>query len=85
MAARGLPLPVATIGTGFCCPPDVSPLPDFRPWMPDGHEQIRRDEAGVLERINQLLLGWDQAPLDRLAAPRGADNRAEPAFGNGHL
>ena len=67
VAARGLPLPVATIGTGFCCPPDVSPLPDFRPWMPDAQEQIRRDEAGVLERINQLLLGWDQPPLDRLS------------------
>ena len=33
LAARGLNVRRVVIGSGFCVPPDVSPLPNLRPWV----------------------------------------------------
>jgi hypothetical protein len=66
LAARGTPALVAITGTGFCCPPDMQPWPDFRPWMPPVTEQLVRDEGAVLENVNRLLAQWRQPPLERL-------------------
>jgi len=67
LAARTLDVRRAVIGTGFCCPPDVAPLPDMRTWMPDASEQLRQDEERLLGTINRQLEAWGRPPLERLA------------------
>ncbi len=56
----------ANIGTGFCCPPDRSPLPDWRPYLKNDAAQLRRDELHVREIMNQMLVEWGRAPLDKV-------------------
>lgn len=67
LAARGLSARRATIGTGFCCPPPVTPFPDFRPWLPNPALTLLRDEEQLLANANQVLEAWQVAPLGRLA------------------
>lgn len=67
LASRAVLARRAVIGTGFCCPPDVYPLPDFRPWLPEASESLRRDEDHVLGNMNGLLASWRLAPLERLS------------------
>jgi UDP:flavonoid glycosyltransferase YjiC (YdhE family) len=66
IVARAMSTPRATIGTGFCCPPDVEPMPDFRPWLPNAEEAIRQDEGRVTGNVNRLLEEWSCEPIDRL-------------------
>lgn len=67
LAARGLPIRVATIGSGFCCPPDTFPLPLIRPMPSDrSTEQWHADEQRILQRVNWVLEHWKQPPLRRL-------------------
>ena len=54
------------IGTGFCCPPDRSPLPDWRPYLKNDRAQLDRDEAQVLAVINELLISWGQPPAEKV-------------------
>jgi len=76
LAARGGRARRAVIGNGFFCPPDVHPLPDFRPWMTDPNdplavqlatERLRQDEDHVLANVNRVLDRWHLEPLERLA------------------
>jgi hypothetical protein len=67
LAARGQRARRAVIGNGFCCPPDLYPLPDFRPWMPDASETLRRDEDRVLANVNRVLDGWGLEPLGQVS------------------
>jgi hypothetical protein len=67
LAARGCPARRAVIGNGFCCPPDVAPLPDVRPWMGDASQSLRQDEDRVLANVNHVLDRWHLEPLGRLA------------------
>jgi hypothetical protein len=67
LAARTIEVRRAVIGIPFCCPPDVSPMPDIRAWMPDASEQLRRDEERTLATINAMLAAWHQQPLERLS------------------
>jgi len=55
-----------TVGTGFCCPPDREPLPDWRPWMKSDPERLWMDERQVLEAINRLLVCWGRPTLGRV-------------------
>jgi hypothetical protein len=68
LAARGLTARRALIGSGFCSPPDVSPLP-LLPLLnapsPDP-AALAADEQRILERVNRLLAFWRQPPLVRL-------------------
>ncbi len=64
--ARALSIARATIGTGFCCPPDVYPMPDFRPWLPGAEEAIRHDEDKVTGNVNRLLQEWNCPEIDHL-------------------
>jgi hypothetical protein len=79
LASGALSVKRVIIGTGFCCPPDICPWPDLRPWAataqpngsPDGgldiEQRLWRDEALVLANANEVLGGWDAAPLQRLS------------------
>lgn len=67
LAARGFRAKRALIGNGFFCPPDISPLPDLRPWLSDGDEHLIRDESRVLENVNRILLSIRQMPIGRLS------------------
>jgi len=73
LASRGLPARRATIGSGFCAPPDSEdvemPWAVFRPLAkgtPEQRGRLMDDEAAVLERVNRALSHWKQPPLDRL-------------------
>jgi UDP:flavonoid glycosyltransferase YjiC (YdhE family) len=67
LAARGLDVRRAAIGTGFCCPPPVAPFPDFRPWLLDPELALGRDEEPLLANANRVLDAWPAEPLGRLA------------------
>lgn len=66
LAARGFPARTAVVGTGFCCPPDVYPLPDLRTWEPADPRRLQADEDRLLERINALVQSQSQEPLERI-------------------
>lgn len=66
IAARGLSVRRVLIGSGFCIPPDASPLPNLRPWLKADPQQLRNAERGVLERINRILAQSNQPTLDRI-------------------
>ena len=54
------------LGTGFYCPPDVSPLPDLRPWRQNYPERLRHTEEHVLERLNAVLTDGGEPALARV-------------------
>jgi hypothetical protein len=67
LAARGLPVVKALVGNGFCCPPDVSPLPDLRPWLQDAPKESRHAEHCTLQSANRVLEALGEPPLARLS------------------
>ena len=67
LAAKGLPVKKATIGTGFFCPFDEYPMTDLRPWLPQAADKLRQDEDHVLTNANAVLASWNQPPLERLS------------------
>jgi UDP:flavonoid glycosyltransferase YjiC (YdhE family) len=66
LAARGLPVRRAAIGTGFCCPPDCSPLPALRDSAKSDPPGLLNVEAQILEKINKVLSRLNQVPLQRI-------------------
>ncbi len=65
LAAQGRPVKRVVSGAGFFCPPDCSPLADFRPWMPPDSERLQQAERHVLGCMNQVLARRGVEPLDR--------------------
>lgn len=59
LAARGFPFRRATIGTGFCLPPSISPMADLRPWQVSDPQELAQDEQRVLQNMNAALRLWD--------------------------
>lgn len=75
LAARARGLPTVLIGTGFVCPPDVSPLPSLHPAVTEPHwaEEV---ETNVLASMNAALAAHGGSPLERVGALVGqADTR----------
>jgi UDP:flavonoid glycosyltransferase YjiC (YdhE family) len=66
IAARGWPAATVIIGTGYCIPPDMTPLPSFRPNHPAPSWQLDVENT-VLNNINTVLEKFDAPPLDRVA------------------
>lgn len=75
LASRAEAIPVVATGTGFCCPPDSTPMPDFRPWMPDAAEQLYNDEQRVLANVNRVMQAWNQSPYEQLSHVLHRDSR----------
>jgi len=67
LAARTIPAKKVVVGNGFCCPPDCSPWPDLRPWLPEDSARQEEEENRVLTIANRVLEDWGTSPLDRLS------------------
>ena len=66
LASQAYPMKRVVVGTGFTCPPDMHPLPD---WRPDEHHdpaRLLRDEQRVLDVMNEFMGSWNQPPLARV-------------------
>lgn len=68
LAARTTSARSVVIGTGFYCPPDVSPLPDLRPWRNNYPDRLRMTEERVLSTVNRTLAKLGAESLSRLSA-----------------
>jgi UDP:flavonoid glycosyltransferase YjiC (YdhE family) len=66
LALQGYPARRVVLGTGFYCPPDVSPLPDLRPWRKNYPDRLLRTETRVLDRLNGVLTRLGEPPLGRV-------------------
>ncbi len=67
VAARGFRAKRVTLGTGFFCPLDESPLECVQPWLQADAAELARDEQRVLDVINEVLASWHEPPLSRVA------------------
>jgi UDP:flavonoid glycosyltransferase YjiC (YdhE family) len=67
LAAHGADFPCIITGNGFVIPPDVSPLPELRPWQPEDPAVLARAEAQALERVNHVAGRVGLPKLARLA------------------
>jgi UDP:flavonoid glycosyltransferase YjiC (YdhE family) len=67
LAARGLGVPMITIGTGFTTPPQVTPMPSFREWERADPQQLGADEDRALTSANDLLRRLGQPALRSMA------------------
>lgn len=67
LAARARNMKAIVTGTGFFVPPDVTPLPDLRPWQASDPQQLARDEHAVLISLNTVLETFAAPGLARLA------------------
>lgn len=66
LAARSHRAKRALLGTGFCAPPGVCPLPQLRPWVRADLEQLAKDEEMVRSIANKALEKSETPPLPRL-------------------
>ena len=76
LAAWGMKVKRATLGTGFCCPPDAYPYPDFQPWLsePPNLEEV---EERILVNANRVCTEWGAEPIERLGL---LNNRGDEVF-----
>lgn len=67
LAAHTLSLPAATFGTGFCCPPNRSPLPTFRANLMRGQSDNDPVELALLDRMNAIMSGFQKESFKSFA------------------
>ena len=67
LAARGLPIRCVATGNGFVLPPDMSPLPELRPWEAVDPVVLAADEAQALAMANAVLAELKAPLLMRIA------------------
>ncbi|TWU49475.1 hypothetical protein Poly59_40900 [Rubripirellula reticaptiva] len=63
LAAQGLGFATATLGTGFCCPPDAERLPNWRPWLDRTDDECHAAEQLVTANINHALCLFEQPEI----------------------
>ncbi len=67
LAARTLDIPVMLFGSGFFAPPQISPLPNMRPWIEVPVARLADIEATALGPLNAVLTQFGKPPLRYLA------------------
>ncbi len=67
LAARGLPLTRATIGSGFWLPTGKGGMPDWRIWQPSDPVKLAYDETQTLNSVNRALRKMGTTALKNLA------------------
>ena len=67
LAARIMQLPCVTLGSGFCSPPLLAPLPPLCWWQETDSERLQISEDLVLASINEVLELYDANPLRSLS------------------
>jgi len=67
LAARSLDVPVMLFGSGFFAPPQVSPLPNMRPWLAIPPERLLAMDHLALSSINAVLDRLGKPPLRYVA------------------
>ena len=56
----------AFFGTGFCAPPQMSPMPTIRPWVKAPSQRLQSSENKALQTINPVLEKIDASILEKL-------------------
>lgn len=67
LAARSYDCPKVVLGTGFCSPPNVYPMPDLQPWRQSKQNALLDVEDQVSTRINRVLRQRNTQELSRVA------------------
>ena len=67
LAAREFDIPRIHIGTGFTCPPDISPLPPMCSWRTAEPEVIVKREQAMVGVVNQVLEKRGLSTIDSMA------------------
>ena len=63
LAARSIGIPRVVVGTGFCSPPRVAPMPTIRPWEHISTERLERSEQRALDTANAVMRALGGEPL----------------------
>jgi UDP:flavonoid glycosyltransferase YjiC (YdhE family) len=63
LAARINGIPAAVIGEGFTIPPQLTPMPNMRPWLNVPLDRLIHSDTRVAEVINTVLAKHGNAPL----------------------
>lgn len=66
LSARSAGFKKVTMGTGFCHPPPLSPLPAFRVWESIDNQRLVSSEGQALETCNRILQAMGQPVLRHL-------------------
>jgi UDP:flavonoid glycosyltransferase YjiC (YdhE family) len=64
LAAGLVGVPVLLVANGFEVPPQSSPLPSFRPWMPVAPQTLEGIERAFIGSVNPYLRCAGQRPLE---------------------
>lgn len=67
LAAHTVGLCRAVIGTGFCSPPRVSPLPHLRPWITLPPRRFAMGERNTVASMNQVIERFGGETLSQVA------------------
>jgi hypothetical protein len=63
LAARSIGIPRVVVGTGFCSPPRVAPMPTIRPWEDISPARLERSEERALDTANAVMRALSGEPL----------------------
>lgn len=66
LALQGQSPRIVLLGTGFCTPPNIAPLPDLCPWRDNYPERLLRTERQVLAALNAQLASQGEPPVEHV-------------------
>lgn len=67
LAARTLGLPAMLFSSGFCIPPNRTPVPNMRPWLSVPTDQLAAIEQVALASINAVLAHLGKPGIENVA------------------